>query len=354
MILRGHLRRAEAVYAGLAASLISFGLGVGLPRLVGLWEDEASHAKTTLEWMQYGLSYSGSTRGLLMKDDYQGTLKSILLWPSFAVFGPGTTALRLTTLLWGAAAVGLLTAWAWRRYGRASGLFVAALVAFDPYLIFNSVFGGSEVLSLLLKAGAIAALGLWTEGPVALWAALGAGLLCGLAVWDKAHFVWVLAAAPLALAVAPRPARGPGLIRRTALFALGVAAGAAPILWFNLMHPLTSVVGQARLVDWPYHDMPKLWANVRAGLWLSAWNTREPYRISGAELPSLRHWSTALAALGAAALAALGAPARARREGAAWCVLFAGGFAACALTPAPVKWHHFMVLYPLPTLAAAA
>ncbi len=355
MKISAPLRRAEAGYAGLAAAFITFALGVKLPRLVGLWEDEASHGKILIEWMRYGLAHSGSTRNLWMKDDYQGTLKSLFLWPSFALFGAGTTVLRLTTLAWGAAAVGLLTVWAWRRYGRAAGLFVAIMVAFDPYLIFTSVFdSGPGALSLLLKAGAILALGLWTEGPAALFAALGAGLLCGLAVWDKAHFAWLLVAAPLALALAPRPARGPGHILRAGAFALGAAAGAAPILWFNLLHPLATVLGQAKLADWPNHDAPRLWAWLRAELWLSAWSAREPYRFSGAELPSLRHGYTALAALAAAALAGHGAPARERREGVAWLVLTAGGFSVCALTPAPVKWHHFMVLYPLPALAAAA
>ena len=64
MILRGPVRRAEAVYAGLVSSLVAFGLGVGLPRLVGLWEDEASHGKILMDWMRYGLSFSGTTRGL--------------------------------------------------------------------------------------------------------------------------------------------------------------------------------------------------------------------------------------------------------------------------------------------------
>lgn len=347
--------RREALYAGAAAAAVSFLLGAGLPRSVGLWEDEAAHGQIALEWMRRGLAFAGSTRGLLMKDDYQGTLKAVLLWPSFRAFGASATVMRLTTLAWVAAGAGLLVAWAWRRHGRASGAFVAAAVAFDPYLILTGVFDtGPGALTFLLKAAAIFLLGTMTEGAAALAGAVAAGVLCGAAVWDKAHFLWVLGAAPLALLVWPRPARGPALSRRAACFLIGAAAGAAPILWYNLVHPLETVLSQARRADWPLHDAPRAWARLRLGQWAAAWSGREPYRVSGAELASLRRWLAALGALGAAALAARGAPVRARREGAAWLVLTAGAFALCAATPAPVKWHHFLALYPFPVLAAAA
>jgi len=160
---------------------------------------------------------------------YVGTLKTLLCWPILRLYGPSFFALRLPMVLAGAATILLFFLLADSLAGRAAALVAAVLLATDPTFLLTDTFDWGPVAleHLLLVSGCLA---------MASRRAILAAFLFGLALWNKATFVWALSglAAAALIAYWPECSRRLRDCRLVMWCALAFLGGALPLLLFNL------------------------------------------------------------------------------------------------------------------------
>jgi hypothetical protein len=338
----------------------------------GLYYDEVIQATPASEFLREGgrpLSVPGARSTWifggwfpLMTQPYMGALKSQLLIPTFALFGPSRETLRLATLAWGLVGLGLCALWIREIYGLPTALLTATLLAFDPSFVFATRHDWGSVSLALVCRGA--ALLLLTRGwRQASRLRLAAGGLClGLGVYNKIDFLPFIAGAALALAaVAPR-----GLMREIAsrrgdalAAAGGALLGAAPML-ATLPGVLQATQGMVRSVEVRHSDLAEklaTWHTMLDGshfhrLMLSGGSYERLMETDAAAGPFLVLCLAAAVGLGVALLreARRGAPQRAQAFALATAV-----FTALLLlaTPRAARIHHTLNVYPFPQLVVA-
>jgi hypothetical protein len=211
---RGELAAVLVVWLALAAILV--GLGGENTFLPGLYYDEAvfgglakdfvngpapgRHMPNTAVVQIFGRPFP------VFVQSYLGAVKSWLLIPPVALFGPSVPVLRLANLAWGAAGLLFFMLWSWRVAGLAVALAAGALLALDPAFFFTSILDwGSVGPSLFCRfAGFFFAVRAWEKGKAR--DALLAGLCLGLGLFNKIDFAVLLLGVALgALAVLARP-----------------------------------------------------------------------------------------------------------------------------------------------------
>lgn len=174
----------------------------------------------------------------LMIMSYIGALKAWLYAPLFWLWPPSVWSLRLPMVIAGAVAIVLLAAMLGRVAGRRAAVVGAVLLAADPmFLLTATLDWGPVALQQLLLAAALLFL-------VQRRSTLGA-IALGLALWNKAIFVWLLAGLAMAgLLVYGRRIRAElgweRLLRATGGFLLG----ALPFVIYNVHHPGEAVRGR--------------------------------------------------------------------------------------------------------------
>jgi hypothetical protein len=339
----------------------------------GLYYDEVIQAVPAAEFLREGgrpLQIPGAKNVWLgggwfpvLTQPYMGALKSQLLIPVFAVFGPSAAALRATTFAWGLLGCLLATLFAARLLGPAVAVATGALLALDPAFLFVSRHDwGSFALGLGLRCAGfwLAAIGL--ERQRASWLA-AAGVALGLGVYNKVDQLPMIAAAAAALALChPRAALGavrrrPGAI---AAFAAGLAAGAAPLAAAGLRGAAAvgGVAGDLRLGP----DLAEKLSTWRALLDGSYFHR---LMLAGGSFEALPAVTGAASGLFAPALAAsvvllagrliLRRPWQARERALAFALAaLALGFVALLLLPRAVRIHHVLNITPFPQLVVAA
>ncbi|HAX43740.1 MAG TPA: hypothetical protein DCY80_14430 [Solibacterales bacterium] len=180
---------------------------------------------------------------------YAGTLKAAIYAPLLAWFGSSHVVLRLPMLVAAALSVGLYFLAARRLAGTKAALLTGLLLATDAIYLLTSVFDwGPVALQHLLFAGALYAGVRYREQARVRWMAVMA-LCAGLALWDKAIIVWLLAGFGVSALVV---LRGEVMVaarnRRLALAAvLGFVIGAAPFLYYNKIHPLRTFTSSTEM-----------------------------------------------------------------------------------------------------------
>ncbi len=190
----------------------------------------------------------------LMVMSYVGALKTWLYWPLYTYLPPSVWTIRLPMLLLATGNVWLIYRLGRRLWDPRAGWLAAALAATDPTLLLSQVFDwGPVTIQVFLSLSAALAYLRWrdTGKPTAL--AL-CGLCCGLALWNKAIFVWLLFAVGCAALITwprywhPRAWMDTSLRCRLA-WAAGLAAfllGATPFLAYNLLNRTATVEENAR------------------------------------------------------------------------------------------------------------
>lgn len=192
----------------------------------------------------------------LMLMTYIGALKAWIWAPVLAVFGPSLETLRIPALLIAAASVWLFFLTLRRWTGAPVAVLATLLLATDINYLLTSLYdwGPVALQHLLFTLALYAAVRGW-------WPLLG--FAAGLALFDKAVSIWLLAGLGLALAIVyPRTvlrfARTPRLL---APVVLAFLTGAAPLIYFNIQQPLKTFTanvgfttadyaGKTRLLDW--------------------------------------------------------------------------------------------------------
>lgn len=265
----------------------------------------------------------------LMHLSYLGSLKALLYKPIFAIWQPSAASVRLPMVLAGSVFL-LLTWWVVRSLDSPwTATAAAALLAFDPSLLWSvRCDWGPVALQLLLTMGGIAAM-IANRIPLGFF-------LFGLSFWNKAVFVWAFAGLVAAWLATYRRAIP---WRTVVVSTLTLAAGAYPLIRYNL-----SARGRttAETAHFSVAELPAKFEALRAGLdgrSLYGYMMREQEAPPALPRSTLTSWML---------LAAL--PLALRRRG--------GRFVAAALV---VSWlfmaitvkggdslHHVVTLWPWP------
>jgi hypothetical protein len=227
----------------LFVSLLLTGFAVRELSVPGLYYDEAvcaGQARDFLMGTPHGHHMPGTMAVNLfgrpfplLVPCYFGALKSWLLIPSFAVFGPSVPVLRLTTLGWGLIALLFFMLWTHRLLGLPAALVAGPLLGLDPSYFFMTVHDwGPVVPGFLCRFAGFNLLFLWWQRRK--WRQLFlASLFFGLGFFSKVDFIVILLGCGLALLLTHRREivsaikAAPG---RFALGSLGFLLVAGPFL----------------------------------------------------------------------------------------------------------------------------
>ena len=240
-----------------------FLLGAALVPYAGVEEDEALFATPFFFHISNDLYIMAFHRSIpLMVLSYVGALKTLLYLPIFAAFGISVWSVRLPMVL-----AGVLTIWIFFHLarlaaGRSVALLAAALLATDPSFLLTDTFdwGPVALQHLLLVTGCFFLLRFGQAKDANSGRDLALGFFCwGLAMWDKAIFLWAFAGlAAGGLAVFWPEVRRAFQRRNVTLAAGAFVLGALPLVIFNLRHPNVTLGSNAHL------ELPNLQRKVRA------------------------------------------------------------------------------------------
>lgn len=170
-----------------------------------------------------------------MMMSYLGAFKSWVYAPVLDVFGPSVLAVRLPMLLLGGLTI-LLTGNLLRRIqGKTAAAIAVVLLSTDVVFLVTAVFDWGPVViqNFLLVLGLLCLLK-WYDTRRHRFAFL-TGLIWGLALWNKALFLWNLSGMAVALLLLALPMILRAWNTKAAvLFALGLCVGSYPLLKFNV------------------------------------------------------------------------------------------------------------------------
>ena len=189
---------ARAAMIVLLAGFI--GLGALWIERPGLQYDEtlfvlASHPRDDAP-IAYMMHFHGRPIALMIIS-YLGALKGWLYVPILRLWPGSVAAVRLPMLLVGAAGLGFLYLLARRAFGWRTALVALALAATDPIYLFTTRldWGPVAIQRLCLLAGCFGVMRWWQQKRLR---DLGLGCFAwGVGVFDKATFLWLLAALAL-------------------------------------------------------------------------------------------------------------------------------------------------------------
>jgi 4-amino-4-deoxy-L-arabinose transferase-like glycosyltransferase len=223
--------------------------GVALIPYAGIETDEALFADPFYQPLPEDLRIRVFHHDVpLMVMSYIGTLKTLLYWPVLRVFTPSPFSLRIPVVL-----VGVLTILLFYRFAEAvadarAALFASLVLAADPMFLLADTFDWGPVAleHLLLATGCLT---MARRRP-----ALGC-FFFGLALWNKAVFVWALAglAAGAVVAYWPQLRRVAGDRRTVVRAACAFLAGSLPFLVYNIRHPNVTLESNAHFSFENFH-----------------------------------------------------------------------------------------------------
>jgi hypothetical protein len=220
----------------------------------GLHIDEAAHVVPSLAFAKGGLPTNaiigtGPTLDVgghsmnIMTFPLAGSLKNFLFVPVAALFDMGPQSVRYFSIALSALALVATYVFA-RRLFRSEWVAAigVALLAVDPSFVFyTKVDFNHTALMILLKALAAWQFLRWWDTRSGLSLAIS-GFAVGLGVYDKANFVWIVAAAAVAIAVlAGRAAWERANVPAAALGIAGLVLGSLPLIYYNLRSGLASL-----------------------------------------------------------------------------------------------------------------
>jgi 4-amino-4-deoxy-L-arabinose transferase-like glycosyltransferase len=187
---------------------------------------------------------------------YIGSLKTLLYWPIFRIFGANTWTLRVPAAFLGAITIFVFFHLAGVSGGARAAGIGAFLLATDPVFLLTNTFDWGPVAleHVFLVTGCWFLYRFGSQFPpdvgpnVLIWD-LAAGFLCfGLALWNKAIFVWALSGvmAGGVLVFLPEIKRCWSL-RVARVAAAAFLCGALPLVIYNLAHRSATVTENAHL-----------------------------------------------------------------------------------------------------------
>ncbi len=227
----------------------------------------------------------------IMLMDYAGCLKAWLYAPIFALFPPSLWSIRLPVLLLGTLSVVLFTVLLSRIAGPRAAFIGGTLLATDPvFALTNNFDWGPVALQHFFLLAGLLAIERFHRTTSSTWLAI-AGFSFGLALWDKALFIWFLV--PLAVAALllwPRNLTAALLTpRQPTAAAAGFLLGSAPLLLFNITHRWITFRSHA-VFTWA--DLP---AKLRTLHFTANGSVMFGYMVEGKRRSGLLEWGFVLA-----------------------------------------------------------
>jgi hypothetical protein len=225
--------------AALACAAAFFAQGYVFIRRVGVQHDESLFAGALLRPLEVWTSVEVFGRRVpLGLDAYLGCLKAWLYAPLLKLWRPSVFSLRVPVLLAGAVIIWLLFRLMRRWAGPGAAAAACALLATESVFVLTTVLDwGPVALQHLLTVLALWLLWRFHETG-RLWRLALGSLVCGLALWDKATFLWMLAGLAVGAAVAFRRELGRLLTARNlAVGVCGLLVGASPLIYSSLTSP---------------------------------------------------------------------------------------------------------------------
>jgi hypothetical protein len=302
---------------------------------------------------------------------YVGTLKSLVYTPIFRIWEPSAVSVRFPAVL-----IGALTVWLFYRLvkqtmGRREAILGAALLTTDTTFLLTTRWdwGPVALQHFCLVAGILSGVR-FHETRKLRWLFAGC-FVFGLAAWDKALFLWMLAGLGAALlAVFPRQVWQALRWRPVAVAAVAFLLGAFPLIRYNLRNNWVTFSQNAA---WSTNELPMKRAVLRSTLDGSALfgtivreNWEEPARppddAAKATLLNIvswlgeprKNWQPALFVF-AILLAPFVWRSRARAAFLFALIFSAVAWLQMALTKeAGGSAHHAVLLWPIPHLGVAA
>lgn len=279
--------RARIVLAGLSLAFIA-AAALFVSRL-GIEADEAMVGNGIY---QYGAPlYSwhfGENEVPVMLLSYLGGFKTWLVHPWLDLWAPGRTSLRFPMILAGAATFWLFFALLDRIHGRLTAWIGTLLLATDPsFLLIEATDFGFVALQFVFKLSALLLLiHFHREGR--LWALAAAFFLLGLALWDKAVFLWVLFGLGVAALVAiPKELRQHATVRNFAIALGSGLLGALPLVIYNIARPLETLRSNAKVAGEPVFAKAEiLWRTLDGYVMFGFMTSPQPHPVTGVA----RHW----------------------------------------------------------------
>jgi len=192
----------------------------------------------------------------LMVMSYIGSLKTLLYWPIFRIFGTGAWSLRIPVVLLGSITIFFFFHLAGASGGPRAAAIGALLLATDPVFLLTDTFDWGPVALehvflvtgcwFLYRFGSKA--GQDGRNGARIWD-LAAGFLCfGLALWNKAIFVWALSGVIVGGVTVFLPEIKRCWSARVAqVAAAAFLCGALPLVIYNLTHRNATVSENAHL-----------------------------------------------------------------------------------------------------------
>lgn len=182
----------------------------------------------------------------LMLLPYLGALKTWLYFAIFQIARPSSLAVRLPVLTIGSLTVGLFIWLLERTSGRAVAWVGGLLLATDTMFLMTTCYDwGPVALQHFLMLTGLALVYKFAADEKRL--ALFLGFLCfGLALWDKALFLWIFGGVIVAtLVVFPRELWTRCSLRNVGLAAAGMCVGALPLIAYNAASSLATLRGNS-------------------------------------------------------------------------------------------------------------
>jgi hypothetical protein len=302
----------------------------------------------------------------LMLLSYLGALKSWIYYPILMRIRPSVWTVRLPVLLAGAASIWLFTWFLEKAHGRKVAWVGGLLLATDTVYLLTTTFDwGPVALQHLLALAGMALLLQFTlagKPSTLFW-----GFFCfGLALWDKALFLWLFSGlAVAAAAVFPREVWQRSTAKNLSLASAGLLIGALPLAAYNVASNFDTFRSNSSfsLAQLPsrWHALAITWDGeilfdyMAHAPWAPG-NVREPAgpleRISRAihfATPVRHQNSMVLAFWVGIALLPLLWKTGARRTLLFCLIAFAVGWLQMAVTKdAGLSAHHVTLLWPLP------
>ena len=291
----------------------------------------------------------GELSTILWNQPYNGTLDTYLLAPGLTVAGHHAV-FRTYEAACGILLVVAAAACAGRLQGRTAAWAAAALAAVGtPYMALMAATGPTPnfLIPLLVSVPVLAGLGaLGDPSRLRSWWRAGAlGLVCGLAVWNSALAIPALAGAAAGLAAAGWRPRA----RAIAVFAAGLALGAAPLAVARVIHASASSPVTALRPRWLWMSGVRDLMRAGGGLF----GLQVPLVVDGPERALLP--AAAVVALGAGLALLVVAGMRDRRALPllGWAAALAAGFALSRRTGGDEVRYLYGLTVPVLALAGA-
>jgi 4-amino-4-deoxy-L-arabinose transferase-like glycosyltransferase len=173
----------------------------------------------------------------VMELTYIGELKTWLYAPIFVIFNPTAAAIRVPAILMGALTVLMFGVLLERVHSRRAAWVGSIFLATDTSFLLTTVHDWGPVVLQHLLLGATMLLAVRWFQTASNAALAGAAFCCGLAVWDKAVFIWILSGLAAGCLLFAGEIRMRLTFRRAITAAIALCLGALPLIVYNLTGP---------------------------------------------------------------------------------------------------------------------